>query len=258
MGKKGSSKHSKRLSAPHIYPIERKHGIFTIRANPTGTPKELTIPLGIIMREMLGYAKTLNEIKKILNKKIIKVDGSIRTNYKFGVRPMDIIELTKTEEYFRLTPYRGKRRLTLHPISKEEVHEKLLRIDKKHTTKKGLIQITFHDGRNYVVKPDEDLPSPINEISPKDTVLFNIETKSLDKHYPFKEGNVGLIVGGQNVGVFGKIQEIETQAGSKKRTITLETDEGAIKTTDNHIFIIGQNEPLIEIPKIEGAEENEP
>jgi small subunit ribosomal protein S4e len=257
MGSKGSSRHKKRLSAPISYPIERKHGVFTIRANPTGAPFESTIPLGIIMREMLGYARTLNEVKKVLAKQIVKIDGKIQTNYKFGVRPMDVVEITKTDEFFRLSPYRGKRRLILHPIAKEDAYKKLLRIHKKHTIKKGIIQLTFHDGRNLSVNPDDKLLSQINEIAPKDSVLFNLETKTIDGHYPFREGNVGLIVGGHNVGLFGTIQEIETQIGRKKRTITLETEEGIIKTTDNHIFIIGQNEPLIEVPKIEGVNDNE-
>jgi small subunit ribosomal protein S4e len=187
----------------------------------------------------------------------VKVDGNIQTNYKFGVRPMDVVEITKTEEYFRLTPYRGKRRLILHPITKEDTYKKLLRIHNKQSIRKGVIQLTFHDGRNFNVNPDDKLPAQINEISPKDSVLFNLETKTIDGHYPFREGNIGLIVGGHNVGLFGAIQEIETQLGRKKRTITLETEEGTIKTTDNHIFIIGQNEPLIEVPKIEGVNENE-
>jgi len=39
----------------------------------------------------------------------------------------------------------------------------------------------------------------------------------------------------------------------------LETDEGEIKTTDNHIFIIGKEKAVIEIPQIvEKDDQNEP
>lgn len=257
MGSKGSSRHRKRLSAPVVYPIKRKHGVFTVRPHPTRSKIEVSIPLAIILREILDYAKTLSEVKKILAKNDIKVDGQRRTSYKFAVGPMDILEISKTEEFFRLTPYSGKRRLKLHPIPKEEAHLKLLRIHKKETVRGGSIQLTFHDGRNYKINPEEETSIPIDELSPKDSILFNLETTEIESHYPFKEGNIGLIMGGHNVGLYGKIQEIETQLGRKIRTITLDTEEGEIKTTDNHIFIIGQDKPVIEIPKTEGIKEDE-
>jgi small subunit ribosomal protein S4e len=255
MGRKGISLHRKRLSAQVTYPIKRKHGIFTIRSHPTRGKAETSIPLGIIMREILGYAKTLSEVKKILMKDYVKVDGKIRRSYKFGVGPMDVLEITKTNEFFRLTPYRGKRMLNLHPISKEEAHNKILRIHKKHTFQEGKIQLTFHDGINCLVSSDDKLNISISDLKPKDSVLYNLETKEIEDHYPFAEGNIGLIMGGHNVGIIGKILNIESQPGRKNRTITLETDEGDIKTTDNHILIIGKEKPMIEISTTIGDEE---
>ena len=123
MGSKGSPRHTKRLSAPIIYPIKRKHGIFTIKPHPTRGKLETALPLGIIIREILGYGKTLTEVKRILTRKLVKVDGKVQTSYKFSIGPMDIVEIPKTEEYFRFTPYRGKRRFKLHPITKEESTE---------------------------------------------------------------------------------------------------------------------------------------
>ena len=56
------------------------------------------------------------------------------------------------------------------------------------------------------------------------------------------------IMGGHNNGVVGIIRDIEAQSGKRMRTITLETEEKEIKTTDNNIFIIGKDKPVIEIP----------
>ncbi|MFX1285084.1 MAG: 30S ribosomal protein S4e [Promethearchaeota archaeon] len=248
MGKKGSPRHRKRLSAPITYPIKRKHGTFTIRPYPTRSKIETSIPLGIIMREMLGYAKTLSEVKRILVKKLIKIDGKVCTNYKYALGPMDILEISKTNEYFRLTPYRGKREFKLHPISKEEAHLKILRINGKRTVKGGQIQINFHDGRNHLINLEEEQKFPVNQLTVKDSILFNLEDKTIDDHYPFATGSTALIMGGHNTGLFGRIQEIEQQSGRKMRTVTLETEEGEIKTTEGNIFIIGREKPVIEIP----------
>ncbi len=257
MGKKGSPQHRKRLSAPIAYPIQRKHGTFTINPYPTRSTRESSIPLGIVIREMLGYAKTLSEVKKILSRKMIKIDGKVQTSYKSSLGPMDILEITKTEEYFRLTPYRGKRRFKLHPISQDDAHLKMQRIKRKQTVKNSQIQLTFHDGRNFLMNPGEEQKFPITELAVKDSVMFNLEDKTLEDHYPFAEGNTALIMGGHNVGIVGKIQEIETQSGRKTRTVTLETDKGEIKTTDQHLFVIGREKPVIEIPQETGTEENE-
>jgi small subunit ribosomal protein S4e len=249
MGKKGQSRHRKRLSAPIAYPIPRKQGTFTIKPYPSRSTMESSIPLGIVIREILGYAKTLSEVKKILSRKTIKIDGKVQTSYKSSLGPMDILEISKTEEYFRLTPYRGKRRFKLHPISKEDAHLKIQRIQRKQTVKENLIQLTFHDGRNYLMDPEEKYKFPISDLAVKDSVMFNLEDKTIEDHYPFTEGNTALIMGGHNVGLVGKIQEIEAQTGRSTRTITLETEEGEIKTTDQHLFVIGREEPVIEIPQ---------
>lgn len=248
MGSKGSSRHRKRLSAPVTYPIKRKHGTFTIRPYPTRGKDDSSIPLGIVLREMLGYAKTLSEVKRILVRKLVKVDGKVQTEYKLGLGMMDILEIPKTEEFFRLTPYRGKRRLKLQPITKEKAHLKLLRIQKKQTIKGGLIQLTFHDGRNHALNPEEEQEIPIADFSEKDSVLFNLETKTIEEHYPFAVNNTALIMGGHNIGHVGQILEIEVQSGQKMRTVVLKTEEGKIRTVDGNIFIIGREKPVIEIP----------
>jgi len=207
------------------------------------------------MREMLGYAKNLSEVKKILVRKMVKVDGEIRASYKFALGPMDILEIPKTEEYFRLTPYRGKRRLKLHPISKEETKTKLMRIERKQTIKGGRIQLTFHDGRNHTLDPEEEQKIPITELKVKDSVMFNLEDKIITDHYPFIKNKTALIMGGNNIGKVGKIQTIESETG----TVTLKTEDEEIKTTERHIFVIGHDTPVIEIPEkrevIEATEE---
>ena len=257
MGSKGSTRHSKRLSAPSAYAIKRKHGVFTIRPYPTRGAYDLSIPLGIILRETLGYAKTLNEVKKILHNKYVKIDGKFKTHYKHSLGLMDVLEITKTKEFYRLVPYKGKKRVTLHKLTEKESKRKLLQVKKKHSMKGGLIQFTFHDGTTKAINPAEEYTINYHEISPKDTVLYNIESGEYEEHYPFAEGNMGLIIGGHSVGLLGKISEIESLVGRKTRTITFETEDGEFKTTDTHIFIVGTDKAMVSLPKPEGVPEDE-
>ena len=55
----------------------------------------------------------------------------------------------------------------------------------------------------------------------------------------------------------GTIVEIETQMGRKSRTITFQTEEGEIKTSDKHIFIVGTTEAKVSLPKPEGEVKDE-
>ena len=257
MGSKGSTRHKKRLSAPITYPIKRKHGKFTIRPYPTRGKFDSSIPLGIIVREILGYAKTLREVKKILSRKMVEVDGKVRTDYKFAIGPMDTLKITKTGDYYRLVPYQGKRRFTLNPITEEEANYKILQVIKKNSMRGGFLQLTFHDGRTLAVNSSEETTIPIQEISPKDSVLYNLITNEIEDHYPFEEGNIGLVMGGHNVGLQGKITEVESQLGRKMKTITFQTEEGEIKTTDTHIFIVGKDKAMVKIPQPHGESSDE-
>ncbi len=58
-------------------------------------------------------------------------------------------------------------------------------------------------------------------------------------------------MGGHNIGFMGKIDQIETQSGRKMRSIILKTEKEEIETVDKHIFIIGKEKPMIEIPEPE-------
>ncbi|MHA2307631.1 MAG: hypothetical protein ACXACU_19810, partial [Candidatus Hodarchaeales archaeon] len=163
----------------------------------------------------------------------------------------------KTEEYFRFTPYQGKRRFKLHPITKEESTSKLLQIIGKQTVKGGKFQLTFHDGRNHLLDPKEKQEIALSEFSLKDSVLFDLETKTIKDHYPFAVDNTGIIMGGHNAGFTGIITQIESQSGRKMRSIRLRTEEEEIETLDKHIFIIGKEKSVIDIPKPERGLQNE-
>jgi ribosomal protein S4E len=64
-------------------------------------------------------------------------------------------------------------------------------------------------------------------------------------------------MGGHNIGIMGTIAEIETQKGKKEHSITIKTEKEEIKTTDRHIFVIGREKSVIDIPKAEKGESNE-
>ena len=75
-----SKKHQKRLAAPIAYPIARKPYKFTFHGD--GGARRITegIPLGLILREQLKIVRNHKELKYILNKRQVLVDGKPRTS----------------------------------------------------------------------------------------------------------------------------------------------------------------------------------
>ncbi len=251
MARMGGRRHLKALAAPRFWPILRKEYKWTVKPSPGPHPVERSIPLLIVVRDILKYAKTGREARKIIAEGHIKVDGRIRRNYKYPVGIMDVIEIVDTGEAYRMVPVPVKV-MTLHPISKEEASYKLCRIENKTTVKGGHIQLNLHDGRNHIVRVS-DPTNPVEDVySTLGTVKISIPKQELLDYIPLKEGVIAVIIGGRNVGRVGKVLEIHRGIRRFRSIVTLEDKNGnRFQTSLDYIFPIGVDKPLISLP--EGA-----
>lgn len=101
------------------------------------------------------YALTGREVKAILMQRHVKVDGKVRTDPTYPAGFMDVIEIEKTNENFRLV-YDPKGRFVPHRVSKEEASYKLCKVKRQQFGKAGVPYITTHDGRT-IRYPDPDI-----------------------------------------------------------------------------------------------------
>lgn len=69
----------KRLTAPKSWMLDKLSGVFAPR--PSTGPHKLRecLPMIVFLRNRLKYALTYDEVKKIVNQRLIKVDGKVRT-----------------------------------------------------------------------------------------------------------------------------------------------------------------------------------
>jgi len=251
MARMGSSKHLKRLAAPKFWPILRKEAKWAVRASPGPHSKEASLPLLLLVRELLHVAETNTEARKIIAEGHIKVDGVVRRNYKFPIGFMDLIEIVDTGELFRAIPV-PVRVLGLVPIPPEEATYKVLRIENKTTVKGGHIQLNLYDGRNVLVKvenpesPEEDIYQTMSSVKIKVP-----ENKLLD-YFPLKNGAPVIVIGGRNVGKVAKVVSIAEGMRHYRKLVTLEDFQGnKFYTTLDKIMVIGKEKPEITLP--EGA-----
>jgi len=251
MTKLGGTRHQKRLAAPRIYPIPRKrpHGKYTIRASPGPHPKDRSVPLAIVLRDILGYAKTLREARKIVAQRLVYVDGRVITDYRFPVGLMDVLYIKRLDKYWRVLPYR--KRIRFHEITPEEARFKIVKIVVKKYAKNGWIQLGLEDGRNilFKVKTDEERKEILEKYKTWDALKIAIPSQEILDHYPLQENMYGLIMGGTHAGEHGKIVKITKELMRKYNIVTIKNPLGEyISTSLAYILIIGREGPDISLP----------
>jgi small subunit ribosomal protein S4e len=246
LGRKGKSSGLKRKPAPRFWPIHRKE--FTWVVNPTSGPHsfENCMPLAVILRDVLGFAKTRKEAKTIVSQGRVYVDGDVRREDDFPVGLMDVISIPDVGKSFCVLPwYKG---LILNEISAEEAKFKLCRIEDKTVISDGHVQLHLHDGSNILIKVS-DVKNPVEDVySTLDTVKISVPEKQILEHTKMKEKDFAIITGGKNVGKHGRIVEIEKAEGKKRRNtlVTIEDEKGGrYQTILNFVFAIGEKQSLI-------------
>ena len=245
MGKKGKTARLKRNPAPKFWPIHRKE--FTWVVKPSSGPHSLenSLSLTLVLRDILGVAKTKKEAGMILAQGKLAVDGITRKRADFPVGLMDVITLSEINEYFRVMP--SSKGLVLSKIDKKESAFKLARVENKKTVKEG-VQIALHDGSNILIKV-ADPKNPV-EVSYDtfDVLKIGLPEKEVTSKISTKIGNLAIITGGKNIGKKGKIVEIEKTEAKKRRNalVVIEDEKGTkYQTILGFVFSIGETQPLI-------------
>jgi small subunit ribosomal protein S4e len=246
VGKKGKTGRLKRKPAPRFWPIHRKEFVWTVKPSPGPHSIENCLPLSLVLRDILGVAKTRKEAKMIISQGKVYVDGKVRRRDDFPAGLMDMVSIPDLNKFFRVMP--SKKGLLLNPVIKKEASFKLCRVEDRTTVKNGCVQIALHDGSNMLVKL-ADLKSP-SEVTYEtfDTLKLSLPEKQVLAHLKTKEGNLAVITGGKNIGKQGRIVEIEKAEAKKRRNalVVIEDEKGTrYQTILGFVFSIGEAQPLI-------------
>ncbi len=233
------SNHQKRISAPENYPVERKEGAYVVKAQGPH-PEDKGVPLGVVVRDVLGYADDLSEVESLLSKGKILVNGRERKNARSTVGFMDVIGFPDIDEHYRvLVTGEG---YFLHEVEDGEEELKIARVSGKTTLKGGETQLNLDDGNN--IRSEEDYGT-------KGSVLVTAPGLDIEEEAGFEEGNLAYIRGGKHTGRIAEIQDIKVNAGSTPNTVTLEDDGDEFETVEENVYVVGEDEPLVQLPEVE-------
>ena len=247
MTRKGKSRIQKRLAAPRYWPIKRKEHVFTVASIPGPHAIKDSLPLLIIIRDILQMCKTRREAKYIITEGNIKIDGKIKRDPRSLLGLMDVLEITPLKKYYRLLPI-PLHGLVLNEIEEDKKDFKLCRIENKTILKKGNIQLNLHDGRNIVISV-KDPKNPTEDIfKTQDVLKISIPDQEIIEHLKFEEKVLTIIVAGKNLGYIGKVLDIERREGPYQNIIRVQSKDEELQTALEYAFMIGIDTPLISLP----------
>lgn len=236
----GSRKHLKRYKAPKSWPIHPKEDTWTVKPSAGAHSIDDALPLTLVIRDILGLADNSREAKRIINSGNVLVDGRVVKDYKFPVGFMDIIEIPKTEEVYRVL-LDNKGRLQLKAI--DENDSKLCKIVNKTTIKGGKTQLNLHDGKNVIV--DE------TDLSVGDIVVISVPEQEIKESLVLEEGATVLVTGGKHTGELGKVSEIIINESSNPNTIVIENSaKDEFLTLKDYAFVVGTDSPIIDLLEV--------
>jgi len=232
--------HLKRLLAPKFWKVRPKEKKWVVSPRSGPHKKFVSIPLQIVVRDILGIADGLREAKKIIKAKEILVDGKERKDPKYGVGLMDVIHIPKMKKFYRVVMVPSG--LKLIEIPQKEANLKLCRINRKFTIKGGKYQLGLHDGRNILVENKAK-----NKYSTGDSLLIEIPSQKIVEHLKMEKGKIGLITGGTNKGKIVKIKAVKETRSREPNKVVCDLEGRELETVKDDTFVVGEEKPVIKI-----------
>jgi len=242
---RGPKKHLKRLCAPKSWMLAKTGGVFAPRPLPGAHKLRESIPLVLILRERLKYALNFQEAKKITMQRLVKVDHKARTDPNFAPGIMDVVQIAKVGENFRIL-YDSKGRFIAHRITGEEAKFKLCKVVKKIMGPKKKPMIITSDARTIAY------PDPLINID--DTIVYDLKEQKIKDYINFESGNIAKVTSGANQGRIGIITQIEKHCGGHDIVRLKDTSGTTFATRAKNVFVIGKgSKSYISLPSGKGV-----
>lgn len=221
--------------------LDKMGGVFAPR--PSAGPHKLRecLPLIVLLRNRLKYALTGREVTLILQQRVVRVDGKVRTDATFPAGFMDVVSIERTNEHFRLL-YNVKGRFQLHRIKPEEAGYKLCKVRRVQLGPEGVPFCATHDGRT--------IRYPHPDIKVNDTVKVNLATGKIEDHVKFGVGNLVMITAGRNLGRVGLLKSIEKHPGAHGIVYVEDLAGKTFATRIENVFTVGSGKKaLVTLPR---------
>jgi len=188
----------KRIASPRTWVTPRKGTKYLTSPYP-GKLRELSMPLNLVIRDLLKLASTRKEVKIMLNQKDVLINGRVVNNEKFPVGILDIVTIPKIKKSYNI--YINEKKKFDAEEMKENTKSQVYKVVNKTVLPKNKVQLNLFNGRNVL---HEDKKVKVN-----DSVVLDLEKGKILKHLPIKEGAKVYVIGGTHLGSNGVVNKIK-------------------------------------------------
>jgi len=234
-------RHLKRLMTPRFWNISKKASKWAVkpRAGPHKTFE--SIPLLVVVRDILELADDGKEAKSIIKMHEIFVDGKHRRDHKYPVGLMDVVSVPKLKKNYIVVP--TKKGLELVEAKAKDSKSKVRKITGKRSVRGGKMQLNFHDGTNILVANAKDAA----KYNTGDSVVVEFSGKKIVNHFKMSKGSTVVITKGKNIGRWGKIEEVIVTKTKEPTKIMCDVENEKLEVIKDYVFVIGEKSPIIDI-----------
>ncbi|MCX6683084.1 MAG: 30S ribosomal protein S4e [Methanoregula sp.] len=233
------SNHLKRLNAPDSWHIAKKTTKFITKTS-AGPHNANALPVAVWLRDHMGFARTMKEVKQILSQNDLIVNGRTCRDPKMGIGIFDIIKLPKIGKQYRILRDKDGRHVSIE-IDAEAAKTRLCKVKNKTVIKGGKVQLNMRDGANILAD---------NTYKSGDSIVLSLEPETRFKivdHFPFAVGNMAMVIGGRHSGKVARIVDITKVPGSVPNRVILEdvATKTRFDTISPYIYMVGRETPAL-------------
>ncbi|MEM2096147.1 MAG: S4 domain-containing protein [Candidatus Caldarchaeum sp.] len=236
--------HLKSLAAPRHYP--KKPTVFTASPRPGGHPRQNSIPLIVVVRDILGYAEDGRTARKLINQGKFQVDGRVVRDPRFPLGLMDLLQVAELAENYRVL-VRPRKGLGVFKVGGDEAGIKVCQVVRKNHVRGGGLSIGLHDGRTILFKGEEVERG--RSFMALDGLKISVPSQDILDRASLEPGVYGFIVRGSRAGLHGVVSKVRKDVVyPDKPTATVETSQGPVTTLLKNIMPVGVEKPWIMLP----------
>ncbi len=192
--------HLKRQNIGEFWPVPRKGTKYLSVATHN---QEESMPLVIVMRDILKVVRNKKELKRILNEKQVFINDKEIRETNFPLCLFDVLSLPKMNLYYRALLSKNKK-MIFEKISEKDAGTKVYKVTGRKILPGKVMQLNLMHGRNINSK---------EKISTGDSVVINFKENKITKVIPLEKGKKVFIIMGAHAGHDGKIEEIVSRGG---------------------------------------------
>jgi len=228
MAKRGGSRHFIRITAPRSLPIVgRKSVRWMLSPNPGGHKRDESVSLGVLLRDVMGIADDMKEVKRLLVGKTVHVDGKAVFEPRYSVGLMDIVELPKIGKAYRMQIVDGK--LAPKEIKAAEAKAKLCKVTSKKTVAGKKFAIGTHDGRTIIAD---------NNVLVGATLKMSVPEFKLKEQLPLASGAKCLVIDGTHAGEMAVLEKVIERTGSMDSEAKVKAGKAEFVTLTKYLFVV--------------------